>query len=190
MAMIGALEGKPWYYGLVAGAVLGILVYGLGWWAYFAPMKEEIVQKDGRLAQLQQKIQEGRAAQQRLPQFREEVRRLELELEKLLRILPARLNTEDLLRRIRALAEQGNLDLLRIRPGRLTDQEFYRIWPITINMNGTYHDLAIFFDRIGRFSRIINIDNLSIQALGARGRGKTIATSFVARTFIYREPKK
>src|SRR6476620_4014735 len=92
----------------------------------------------------------GVAAEQRLPHFREEVHRLELELDKLLRILPARLNTEDLLRRLRALAEQGDLELVRITPGNLTDQDFYSEWPIQIALNGTYHNLALFFDRIGR----------------------------------------
>ena len=52
--------------------------------------------QDRKLAELQAKITEGRAAKEKLPQFREEVRRLELELEKLLRILPARRNTPEL----------------------------------------------------------------------------------------------
>jgi type IV pilus assembly protein PilO len=112
---------------------------------------------------------------------------LELELEKLLRILPAQLNTEDLLRRFRSLGEQGNLELVRIRPGVLSDREFYREWPIEMTVGGSYHNLAIFFERIGRFPRIVNIDNLRVTADKVETSGNTISATFVAKTFVYRK---
>ena len=110
---IEQLKGKPWYIGLGVGLGIAALLFGLAWWQIFTPQRHRLESQQKKLSELQTKIQEGRAAKQRLPQFREEVRRLELELDKLLRILPARLNTEDLLRRIRALAEQGDLEILK-----------------------------------------------------------------------------
>ena len=185
---IEALKGKPWYIGLAAGVGVALVLGGLAWWQLLSPMKQRIAGQDAKLAELQAKIQEGRAAKQRLPQFREEVRRLELELEKLLRILPARLNTEDLLRRLRTLAEQGDLELVSIRPGNLSDRDFFSEWPIDISVEGSYHNLAIFFDRLGRFPRIINVDDLRISARPNPGsRGHTIGSDFRAKTFVYRE---
>ncbi|HET9765309.1 MAG TPA: type 4a pilus biogenesis protein PilO, partial [Thermoanaerobaculia bacterium] len=180
-----------WYVGLGVGVGVAVVLFALAWWRLYGPMKQSIAGQDAKLAELQGKIQEGRAAKQRLPQFREEVRRLELELDKLLRILPARLNTEDLLRRLRALAEQGDLDILRITPGNLTDQDFYSEWPIQIGLHGTYHNLALFFDRIGRFSRIINIDDLVVDAIDPSGnQGHSINAAFTAKTFVYREEEE
>lgn len=188
---IEALKDKPWYYGLAAGLGLVLVLFLLVWWRLYGPMRERIAAQDAQLAELQVKIQEGRAARQRLPQFREEVRRLELELDKLLRILPVRLNTEDVLRRLRALAEQGDLDILRVTPGNLSDRDFYSEWPINVQLQGTYHNLASFFDRIGRFSRIFNIDNLSINAVDPnRSGGHSIGATFVAKTFVYREEEE
>lgn len=188
MAAISALEGKPWYFGLVGGVVLGgLIVFGLHEFK-LKPMKQQISTKRGELAQLEQQIQEGRAAKQRLPQFREEVRRLELELDKLLRILPSRRNTEDLLRRIRSLVEQGDHRLESFVPETLREAEFYSEWPIKIGLKGTYHNLAMFFDRVSRFPRIINIDNLTVTAI-SDGRF-TINSGFTATTFVYRETEE
>ena len=58
------------------------------------PIKDEIASAEAQIAELDKKIEQGRAAERKLPQFREEVRRLELELEKLRRILPSTRNTE------------------------------------------------------------------------------------------------
>jgi len=188
---IAALKDRPWYVGLGVGVGVAAVLFGLAWWRLYGPMKQRIVSQDSKLSELQGKIQEGRAAKQRLPQFREEVRRLELELDKLLRILPARLNTEDLLRRLRALAEQGDLDILRITPGNLTDKDFYSEWPIQITLQGTYHNLASFYDRVGRFSRIINVDDLTVNAIDpTRSQGHSISAAFVAKTFVYREEEE
>lgn len=182
------LEGKPFYY----GAIIAILVSGVVFWLVhqtkFEGMHAQIRAQEARLTDLQAQLTKGRIAKQQLPQFREEVRRLEGELDKLLRILPARRNTPELLRRIRALTEQGDFVILRIQPGNFVDRDFYSEWPITINLQGTYHNLALFFDRISRFSRIINVDNLQVNALRNTAGAHTINARFQAKTFIYKEP--
>lgn len=187
MAFQTGLEGRPWTHGLAIGAAIAAVLLGLLWWQVISPMEERIEQQEARQAELYQKIQEGRAMKQQLPQFREQVRTLELELDKLLRILPARLNTADLLRRIRSLAVQGNFGFLRFTPKPLVEREFYREWPIGIQLDGNYHSLATFFDRVSRLSRIINIEGLTINSVRDQNNEKTIRANFTAKTFIYKE---
>jgi Tfp pilus assembly protein PilO len=187
MAIQTGLEGKPWWQGAIAGALLGGAVLGVFYYLQVIPKEKQLVAMDRKLTDLQAQIQKGRAAKEKLPQFREEVRRAELELEKLLRILPPRRNTPELLRRIRQLTEQGNFTLLRFRPQNFVDREFYSEWPIQVSLTGTYHNLAMFFDRISRFSRIINIDNLKVNSMRPNAQGHTLSANFVARTFIYKE---
>jgi len=155
-------------------------------------MSDQLTAKEGALTVLQQKINAGRAAKARKPQFEEEVARLEVELEKLLRVLPPRRNTEDLLVRIRRLTEQGDFDLLRFAPQTPQLVDFYSEWPIKIELEGTYHNLAQFFDKIGRFARIINIDSMNIRALSRSQDSNnfhTIKADFIAKTFLYNEPE-
>lgn len=189
MAIETGLEGKPWYISLAVALALAGMVAGGVYWFKVKDMRLEYERKQATLTGLQQKITEGRAAKARLPQFEEEVARLELELEKLLRILPPRRNTEDLLRRIRTLTEKGDFDLIRFQTQAFLVNDFYSEWPIKIELEGTYHNLALFFDRIGRFSRIINIDVLNINAINnPRAPHHTIKAAFTAKTFLYNEP--
>lgn len=188
MAFETGLEGKPWYYGLIVGLLVAGAIFALCHYLLFKPMKEEIAGLESRLDQLQIQIQEGRSAQARLPQFREKVRQLELELDKLLRILPARLNTQEILRNVRTLAEQGDFDLKVFTPGQMIDRDFYKEWPIRITLDGQYHNLATFFDKIRRYPRIFNVENLQVQALREQRGAHTLTTSFTVKTFVYSEP--
>ncbi|HEV7668033.1 MAG TPA: type 4a pilus biogenesis protein PilO [Thermoanaerobaculia bacterium] len=181
------LEGKPWFYGFGVGLLVGAVLLLAGYFLKLAPMKEEIESNAAQLTELQRKITEGLTFQADLPRLQEDVRNLELELDKSLRILPARRNTPDLLRKIRSLAEAGDFDLKRFTPGALSDKDFYSEWPISVSVEGGYHSLALFFDKISNFSRIINVENLQIDAFSAAKNPHTINANFTAKTFVYKE---
>lgn len=181
------LEGKPWFYGFGIGLLVGAVLLLAGYFLLLQPMNEEIEAKAATLADLQRKIQEGLAFKEDLPRLQEDVRNLELKLDKSLRILPTRRNTPDLLRKIRSLAEAGDFALKRFTPGALSDKDFYSEWPIAVAVEGGYHSLALFFDKISNFSRIINVENLEITAFNAAKNPHTINGSFTAKTFVYKE---
>jgi Tfp pilus assembly protein PilO len=185
MAVFGLnIEERPWYYALGVGLAVGIALAGAVHWFWFKPLNEEIAGKKTQLESLNQEIAKGRAAERKLSQFREEVKRLELELSKLLQILPSKRNTEELIKRIETLTRQGDFTLKKFTPGEFVQKEFYAEWPIDIQVEGTYHNLALFFDRMSRFSRIVNVEDLKVSAL-ENVAGKSIAANFVAKTFIY-----
>lgn len=184
MAIDLKLEDKPWYHALGYGLVIGVILAGAVHYAWFRGLNHQIKEKRTQLESLQQEIQKGRAAERKLPQFREEVRRLELELGKLLQVLPSKRNTEELIKRIETLTRQGDFTLRKFTPGEFVPKEFYAEWPIDIALEGTYHNLALFFDRMSRFSRIINVEDLKIGAL-ENVPPKSISANFVAKTFIY-----
>jgi Tfp pilus assembly protein PilO len=62
-------------------------------------------------------------------------------------------------------------------------------WPITLELDGTYHNLGQFFDRVGRFSRIINVGAVKIKAKDKPQPGSTIAVTCTATTFVLIDPK-
>jgi Tfp pilus assembly protein PilO len=178
------LEERKWYIALGIGAFLALLLAGAVQYLWFTGINDDIKRKRTELDGLNQEIQKGRAAERKLSQFREEVKRLELELNKLLLILPSQRNTEELIKRVEALTRQGDFSLKKFTPGEFIHKDFYSEWPIDIQLDGTYHNLALFFDRMSRFSRIINVEELKISNIDNQP-GKSIAASFVAKTFIY-----
>ena len=184
------LEGQPWWVGLLIGVVLAVgLVFAADYFL-IEDTKNQIRAAESQIKELDTKIEQGKSAQRKLPQFREEVHRLELELEKLRRILPSTRNTEEIIKKIKSLVDQGDFILHRLTfPKILPAQggDPYAEWPITISVDGRYHNLAILFNRLSNFSRIMNVEQINIQALQQQTE-RTISSEFVAKTFVYVEP--
>jgi type IV pilus assembly protein PilO len=186
------LDDKPWWVGAAVGVALaGAILYGAESFAV-KKLKESIATADAQIVELDQKISKGRAAERKLPQFREEVKRLELELEKLRRILPSTRNTEEIIKKVKSLVDQGEFTLNRLSfppLGSPAASDPYAEWPISVALVGRYHDLAILFNKLGNFSRIMNVESISMRALGSQ-ETKTLTANFVAKTFVYIEPKE
>jgi Tfp pilus assembly protein PilO len=189
MALELRLEERKWWVALLLGLFFAAALAGAVHYAWLRGVNDEIKAKRTELDGLNAEIQKGRAAERKLSQFREEVKRLELELAKLLQILPSKRNTEDLIKRIETLTRQGDFTLKRFTPGEFIGKDFYSEWPISIQLDGTYHNLALFFDRMSRFTRIINVEEMKINALGD-APGKSIGATFVAKTFLYTADEK
>src|SRR5215213_574181 len=186
------LDDKPWYYGFIIGALIAIVLVAVVHYMFVTDIEAQIKSAESQIAELDKKIEQGRAAERKLPQFREEVKRLELELEKLRRILPSTRNTEEIIKKFKSLVDQGDFALRRTGFPELksaNESDPYVEWPIEVAIDGRYHDLAILFNRLGNFSRIMNVENIRITALGNQ-ETRTITSTFVAKTFVYVEPKE
>jgi type IV pilus assembly protein PilO len=185
------LDDKPLWVGLVVGLLIAAAAVAAVEYTMVKDLKAEIAEANTKIDELDKKIAQGRAAERKLPQFRDEVKRLQLELDKLRRILPSTRNTEEIIKKVKSLVDQGDFALRRasfpdINTANAADP--YVEWPIEINLDGRYHDLAILFNRLGNFSRIMNVENIRIQALPGQ-ETRTITSAFIAKTFVYVEEK-
>jgi type IV pilus assembly protein PilO len=188
--MAALLEGKPWYFGLIIGVVVAVAIVWGTHYLLIADLDEQIRAAEVKIKELDTKIEQGRSAQRKLPQFREEVHRLELELEKLRRILPSTRNTEEIIKKIKSLVDQGDFVLHKLTFPKLAPAQAgdpYAEWPISVSVDGRYHNLAILFNRLSNFSRIINVEQINIGAMSVQTE-RTITSDFVAKTFVYIEP--
>jgi type IV pilus assembly protein PilO len=166
-----------------AGLALGVVVAAYFVWPDLGQKRAQIATLQEEFSEKERKITEGRAIEARLPEIEREIARLEQQLRDIQQILPTDRETGDLLRWIKNLGDQSNLDLKSFSPGTLQPHEFYKEFPIEMQMVGRYHDLGIFLDRVSKYSRIINVDNLRVGS--AKESGKTISVSLTATTFVY-----
>ena len=168
--------------------ILGGILFGVFYVWFYSPMQQEIQEKTTQRRNLQAEVENARTTAARLPEFRREVERKEATLQALSRILPSQKEVDDLLRKVQQLAAESSLDVLRVHPEGMRPQDFYAEWPISLDLDGSYHNLAYFFDRLSRLSRIINVSNLSIEAKREPTVSSTISASCTATTFVFIEP--
>lgn len=188
--MAGTLSKLPWY-GQV-GAFLGLSVAGLAafFYLYVTPMQDEMTQRQRKLDALQVDIRKSQAIAQRLPQFRAEVADLEMRLETLKNVLPEEKDMGDLLRRLQTLAVQSNLTIRGFKPSATpVAKQLHAEVPINLQLDGAYHNLAMFFDRVSKFPRIIHISGILIKARDRQEPNSTITADCVATTFVLLENK-
>ena len=148
-------------------------------------------ERDGlnkNLADLNAQIQELNVVKANLPALEKEVEQLSLRLDQLRRILPPAKETPDLMKRLQSLASQSNLKIRSFTPGQTNQKEFYLEWPIEITVDGTYPNLATFFDRVGRLPRIVNIGNLRTATAAKQSFSQTLSAQYTAMTYVYSEP--
>jgi type IV pilus assembly protein PilO len=104
-------------------------------------------------------------------------------------VLPEEQDVADLLRRVQAMATQSNLAILGFTPKNPAKQQLHAEWPITLKLEGTYHDLGSFLERVSKFPRIINVGDMKIEAR-ASNDGSTISAECTAMTFVLLDPKE
>ena len=83
----------------------------------------------------------------------------------LLKQLPGKTDIEALLVEINQAGLGRGLQFELFRPGAESSREFYAELPITIRLTGQYHDLGVFASDIGRLSRIVTLNNISLTPL-------------------------
>jgi type IV pilus assembly protein PilO len=179
-----SLTRLPWYAQI--GAFVALAVGGCGAFYYYIemPMRADMAVRQMQLTALRGDIIKGLATAKKLPEFRSQVAELESRLENLKAVLPEEKDASDLLRRMQTEAARSNLEIKSFKPSPTVTKQLHAEWPISLELEGTYHNLAMFFDRVGRFTRIVNITGLDIRGKEKPEPNATIRATCVATTFV------
>ena len=182
-----SLSKLPWYAQLGAFVLVSAAaVFGF-WHFYVSEINTDIEMRETRLTAVRADIAKGVATAKQLPQFQAQVTELENRLENLRQVLPEEKDVADILRRIQGLAVKSNLAIQRFQPGKVVQQKLYAEIPYKLQAEGTFHNLASFFDQISKFPRIINVSEISIKAKTPPEANRTIVAECVATTFVLQD---
>ena len=121
-------------------------------------------------------------------EFQKELADLEKRLTVLRSILPAEKETPTVVRNVQSMAVSSNLTIEKFTPKPEIMRDFYSDWPIAIEVQGNYNGLGMFFEKIGRSTRLIDVGTIAINGIGGSMDPKqTLKASCTATTFVYKE---
>lgn len=179
-------EKLPWYYqSLIVLGVLLVLDYAV-YFNFLSGQKEQIAQLEAKIQDLSLRVEKQRAVEQRLAAFEAEIAKDQRKLELLRAILPEAKETPEIVRKVQEMAADSNLIIRKFAPQPVMAKGFYSDWPIAMELDGNYFSLSEFFERIARFTRIINVDNINITGVSQPNEpGVTLSATCTATTFVY-----
>jgi type IV pilus assembly protein PilO len=178
------LSKYPWYAQLAVFVVMAAGGAGAFYYFYEMPQQQVLATRQAELDAIEGRNAKGQETARQLPAFQAQIADLEARLEALKPILPEEKDVGDLLRRIQTLAMQSNLTIRGFRPQPIATKEIHAEWPIGLELEGTYHNLGAFLDRVSRFPRIINVGSLAISAKDTPTPAASIQVSCTATTFV------
>ena len=167
---------------MVIGGVCAVMA-GAFYYYVFSPNQERVGYLRGQIASIRNEIQRTRQIAEQLGELQAELEGLESRLATLKNILPEMQESDFLLRIVQRAASDSNLQIRRFTWEDDVLHDFYAETPLELDVTGTYHNLALFFDRISKFARIITVGQVSIEAL-TDGTG-SIQSTFTASTFFF-----
>jgi type IV pilus assembly protein PilO len=152
---------QRWLILLLVMVVLGVLFYLFGW----SSLESDI--EAGRVSEQTLVIEESdlkiKVANREESKGELEVllaRKAEVE-----KALPASAEISRLLQKIYGQAKIVGLEIVRFEPGEEKLQKLYAEIPVSIEVHGTYDQIADFFYYVGKMERVVNIKNIAMERI-------------------------
>ena len=169
---------------LIFSAILILLIVIFVFMLY-KPKLEKIGKLDKELDELEKKLVVAKKNAENLEKFQKMMKEAEFQFKTAMKALPEKEEIPSLLTSISRSGQDVGLEFLLFEPKTEVRKEFYAEIPVAMNIKGGYHDLAMFFDKVARLSRIVNIKNISI----ARTKdSQELSASCTAVTYKFVEP--
>lgn len=170
---------------IFAGTV--VLIVGLYIWLVYIPKTGEIKTIKSDLDRLERNIKIARVRANNLERLEADLAKALGDLEVAIKLLPTTSEIPSLLKNITKLGNDSNLEFLLFSPEKQISKEFYVEIPVSIEVLGSYHDVAIFFDKVGKLDRIVNVINVNMIPI--KELSTTLKTSCKATTYRFKGDK-
>ncbi|MBI2307212.1 MAG: type 4a pilus biogenesis protein PilO [Rhodocyclales bacterium] len=164
---------------VLVGLFAGLIV--AGWWfiwqdqwaALEAKQAEEIALKEDFLNKKRQAVN--------LDLYLQQLNEIDRSFGTLLKQLPNKAEVEALLVEINQAGMGRGLQFELFKPGQEQVRDFYAELPISVKLVGSYHDFGAFAGDVGRLSRIVTLNNISITSQ----KDGLLVMDAITKTFRY-----
>ncbi len=170
-------------FGILAAitALIGVGYY----FGFYQSSAQELDRLEAEEANLQRKLSEVRLIAGNIAAFETEIEDLEIKLKKALRQLPNEKQLEVLLTDISNLGKTAGVEIRSFQRQEEVFHDFYAEVPISIELDGTYHDIGKFFELLSKLKRIVNMGSLKIAVASESLEATRLKVTGVATTFRF-----
>ncbi|MDH3444544.1 MAG: type 4a pilus biogenesis protein PilO [Deltaproteobacteria bacterium] len=174
---------RPQKIGILAGAM--VLLLALGFFYVYQPTADQMT----RLTEEAEKIRQETIAKKiivaNLPKLQRDLQEWDVKLKTVVAQLPNSREIPDLLSNISTKAREAGLEIILFRPRAENLKEFYAEIPVDIVVRGGFNSAVNFFDEIGKFNRLVNIDNIDFKNPKVQGDQVGLEISTLATTYRF-----
>jgi type IV pilus assembly protein PilO len=170
---------------IVVGA-LGALWVGFAFWFYL-PQNEQLEKLQGDLKKAQAERDRLLRVEQDLRNFKKEYKEMEAKFTAALQLLPDKQEIPALLASISQLGAESGLEFLLFQPQQEVSRSFYAEIPLKVEVTGQFHNVAVFFDRVSKLSRIVNVGSVTMTPTKKQGEDIILTTACTATTYKFVE---
>ncbi len=187
--LIAKISKVPFAQRILVVAVVIVLIGIVNYLAFVSPAEEDLVRLQRQVTTLDQQLLQKRAIAQNLARYRVEVERLKQRLNEALTLLPNDAEIPELLQKIAALVEQSDCEMSAFVPEGEQVAGFYARIPVRMSIVGNYHSIAVFFDKVSKLARIVNVTNINLSEPTTQNSKVVLKAQFLATTFKFVEKK-
>lgn len=185
--LIVRIVRAPWLVKI--GAVVGIatVVTALNWFALIDPANTEIAAAESKRKTLEGQYIDKQQIANNLNEYHKQKEVLEAQLAAAMQELPNEKAIDELLRQLNDLGVKSGLSIALVEPQPEVPQDFFARIPVKMKVSGSYHEVAMFFDAVGKLKRIVNVADLKFGTPKKQSEKVILDAEFVATTFRFRE---
>ena len=165
--------------------LIGAVVYFL-----YMPKWDQKSELTAEFENLSSKLMIAKRNAAKLPKLRAQMKAEEVKFAEASKALPERKEIPTLLTVISQSGGEAGLEFQLFQPGAEVNKKFYTELPLQLRVQGGYHNLAEFFDRVAAIPRIVTIKNITIVPGGGKGGKLNASCSAVTYKFIEQTGKK
>ena len=171
-------------YRLLISAGICLIFIAAAVFLFYMPKYKTIDTLDKELAKLEAELKTAKKNAKDLKKFQRKMKDAEDQFRIVMKSLPEKEEIPSLLTSISDSGRESGLEFLLFKPKNETKKDFYAEIPVAIKVNGDFHNVAIFFDRVARLSRVVNIRDISMKPVKGND---SLVTSCTAVTYKFIE---
>lgn len=167
---------------LLYAALCVAVVAGL-WWFWLSSVNEELIAEQNTEIQLRDQYRKKLVQAVNLEELKKQLVQVQQYVSQLEKQLPSKAEMDALLSDINQAGLGRSLQFELFRPGNVSVKEYYAELPIAVKVTGGYHDIGLFAADIANLSRIVTLNNISLEPV--KGRDGILTMNCTAKTFRY-----